>query len=336
MKIFEPNGSRELIEKTNQISNSHIYGAIYGIAIGDALGVPYEFKSREQMLENPCVEMVGQGTHKMPKGTWSDDTSMTLATLVGISKMKHDGDYSAIMREFLAWLNGGKYTIDRVFDIGGTCSDAILNFSQGISPLKCGARGERNNGNGSLMRIMPAVLYSLFKHQCVDTDIVKNIGALTHAHRTSIDACMLYGELVRYMTVAKEPTLQGDLDENKQEVFELYRHLLRHYGDNAAKMFYRLGQREFYDLPESEIESSGYVVDTLEAALWCFANTNNYKDCVLKAVNLGGDTDTVAAVAGGLAGLFYGIDNIPKEWIEMLRGKDIIDSAIDGFVKILT
>lgn len=296
------------------ITKQIIENGIYGVAIGDALGVPYEFFKRDEIAEKPCVDMIGYGTYYKPAGTFSDDTSMTLAGLYGLSSANSDADYTAVMECFRTWREEGRFSVDGVFDVGRTCSAAILKYKRGFAPMECGGCDEFDNGNGSLMRILPAIFYSLARYNYIDSEFIGEMSALTHGHIISKTACQIYANVAKAILdgVDKASLLSG----------------LKTYGQTV---FSRLKSADFYKISESEIRSSGYVVDTLEAALWCFCNTNSYSDCVLKAVNLGGDTDTTAAVAGGLAGLYYGKEAIPKKWLKTLRGKEIIDECIEKF-----
>ena len=265
--------------------NKKLKDAIYGFAVGDALGVPAEFKSRGSFQLD---KMVGYGTHGQPKGTWSDDTSMTLATCDSIKEKGHV-DLHDMREKFCKWFFNAKYTVDnKVFDAGNT-TIAALRSGRGLDDFL-------SNGNGSLMRVLPLAFVD------VNAELVSAVSGITHAHDLSKDACRTY------VSIAKQ-LLKG---EDLKEV------LSWHSG--------RLP--DLHMLDESEIKSTGYVIDTLEAALWAVVTTDNYKDAVLKAVNLGGDTDTIAAVAGGLAGIIYGIEGIPEEWVADLRGKDIIDSCL--------
>lgn len=264
--------------------------AIYGLAIGDALGVPVEFRQRGSFK---IVDMVGHGTHNQAAGTWSDDTSMTIATCDSIKE--HNGiNVSDIQKRFERWLFNGEYAIDGiVFDCGVTTSNAIR---QGF-----GEDHEMSNGNGSLMRILPLA----FTDVCVDD--IENVSAITHAHYISKTACVCYVNIARNL-------LKG------YQLGEILETLM------PGEPFDRL--KTIHALKEDEVKSTGYVVDTLEAALWALSTTNNFKDAVLKAVNLGSDTDTVAAVTGGLAGIMYGMSGIPEEWIKTLRGKEIIEKCL--------
>ena len=141
-----------------------IRDSVYGFAVGDALGVPVEFKSRNELKKFPVIGMSGYGTHQMPKGCWSDDTSMILATMDSIIE-KNNIDYEDIMFKFCEWYRYGKYTANGVFfDIGIATSQSLNKYIAGISPIYCGQSDERSNGNGSLMRILPIVLYSYYNN----------------------------------------------------------------------------------------------------------------------------------------------------------------------------
>ena len=266
--------------------------AIYGLAVGDALGVPFEFEERGTFY---CKNMVGNGTHKQPVGTWSDDTSMTLATCDSYKKIGYI-DCDDIRKQFEKWLFDAKYTpFGKVFDCGYTCSEAIYN--------KCGFDDIMSNGNGSLMRILPlAFIPDISDH------MIEEVSAITHAHDISKEACVIYVRIAQGL-------IKG------MELSELIKSVVKN--DSVFARLIVIGS-----IPEDQIKSTGYVVDTLESAIWCIMHTNSYKDCVLKAVNLGGDTDTIAAIAGGLAGILYGYENIPAGWISSLQAKNIIDNCL--------
>ncbi len=312
-----------------------IKSMLYGFAVADALGVPVEFKSRKILQKNPVTSMQGFGTYNQPAGTWSDDTSMTLATMESISRLKKI-DYADIMQNFSLWLEEGKFTpFGKVFDCGMTCRSAIFNFSTKIfgkskSALECGLRDEKSNGNGSLMRILPAVFY-LYKIYGENFSLdaiqkIHEISCLTHAHRRSQIGCGIYS------LIAVELLSGKNLQESFAKGLEKAKNF---YADEPELQNYsRLFQKDFKNLPENEIKSSGYVVHTLEAALWCLLNTDSYKNLALKAVNLGEDTDTVAAVAGGLAGIFYGLENIPSDWLETLQNKKYLEDIAEDFCDI--
>lgn len=307
--------------------NEKIKSVMIGHAIGDALGVPVEFASREEIAESPVTDMEGFGTYPYPAGTWSDDTSMSLAALdsLAIGEIRWD----EIMGNFGKWLKEGKYTPSgEAFDIGHTCLEAIISyFTKGTKATESGGTDERSNGNGSLMRIHPFVMYAtltLLKGNENDywswMGCIKSASSLTHAHDRSVMGCYIYGYCLCFLLrdATRESLIEGikfaekDLDYLPE--FEHYQ---------------RIFAPDFDKLTADDIKSTGYVVDTLEAALWCVLTTDNYRDCVLKAVNLGDDTDTVAAIAGGLAGALYGYDNIPAEWRDTLIRREYIEELCE-------
>ena len=283
-----------------------IYDAIMGLVVGDALGVPYEFRQRNTFK---AEDMTGYGTHSQPPGTWSDDSSMTLATLSSLAcygKIKPDD----IMLRFSKWLHDAEYTArDEVFDIGLTTHSAILRYLRGTPLHKCGSNSEYSNGNGALMRILPL---AFLPHTLDD---LYDVAGLTHAHEISQTACEIYTNVAM--------RILGGLKKGRAVYLET---------SDLPHPFERL--EYLGNLTRDEIKSSGYVVDTLEAALWCLLKTDSYRDCVLTAVNLGDDTDTVAAVAGGLAGIYYGVGGekgIPEEWIAHVAKHDEIKKLCEAF-----
>jgi ADP-ribosylglycohydrolase len=300
-----------------------ILDGIIGLCVGDALGVPVEFTDRESLQRNPVTDMQGYGTYNQPPGTWSDDTSMTLCLLDSLTKGL---DYYDIMRKFIAWYNKAEYTAhSKVFDIGFATKKALNCFVKyDMEPIMCGGIEENDNGNGSLMRILPIAFYLQAANVGHDEtfDIIHDISALTHAHDRSKIACGIYVSIAQNLINCPENIKSGiyggikkakSYYESKQEYVEELKHYNRIFND------------DFINLPQDEIKSSGYVVHTLEAALWCLLNTDSYENCVLKAVNLGEDTDTVAAVAGGLAGIYYGYNAIPKKWINQIARLNYIE-----------
>ncbi len=329
-----------------------IKAGIFGVVVGDALGVPVEFTSRSERKADPVVDMREYGTHSQPKGTWSDDSSMVLASLDSI--IQSGGlDYNDMMDRFRDWKINGKYTPHgRVFDIGITCSQAIAQYRPGADPTECGGRGERDNGNGSLMRIMPVSLFdALEKEYWSDAFIVDTAcnsleaSSLTHGHPRSVIACMMHTSICHELIYRGDESIYMALWKGIQGAFEFYERRADTivWFDDAFKKelqsdaYGRLRDlKSFINLPDSEIKSSGYVVHTLEAAIWCLLNSNSYAECVLKAVNLGDDTDTVGAVAGGLAGLAYGYADIPKDWIDVIVKKDWINKMCEDFAYIMS
>ena len=281
---------------------------LLGIAIGDALGLPVQFLDREVVAKNPVTTMIGYGQFNVPAGTWSDDSSLSLCLAESLCK---GYDLSDIANNFVKWMFEGFWTpFNKAFDIGKTTYFAVVNLRNGVSPYLAGMDRERDNGNGSLMRILPLVPYILNVEPEERYKIIGEVSSLTHRHPRSILACIVLCEKA-YQTM-------------QQTLLQLLKREMFIEEDVPFKRLVGLSYNEFKAIELKDIRSTGYVIDTLEASLWCIFNTSNFKDAVLKAVNLGDDTDTVGAITGGLAGIIYGNDSIPSEWINVLARKDDI------------
>lgn len=297
---------------------SKIKAVMLGHAVADALGVPVEFKSRYELDRDPVLDMREYGTYSMPKGSWSDDTSMSVATLDSLASGRVDFD--DVMEKFCDWYFKGEYTPTGIlFDVGVSCASAINSYYAGKRPAtSCGESGEQSNGNGSLMRIHPILLYAYVKGLPFDEwiDLVAQGSCLTHAHERSEIGCGIYSFIL--MRLLEDPSVES-VYFGLREAADFY----SRYAE--VKHYSRLLSDGFDDLDRPVIKSSGYVVDSLEAAVWCLLNTTSYEGCVLAAVNLGEDTDTVAAIAGGLAGALYGYDAIPSEWLSAIKRRDYLE-----------
>lgn len=316
---------------------NYVLNGIMGLCVADALGVPVEFMDRNTLADNPVVGMRAYGTYNQPAGTWSDDTSMTLCLADSLSRGLN---YNDIMQNFLNWFKKGEFTpFSSAFDIGNTTMQALMRFEQGTAPLECGGNTEHDNGNGSLMRILPLLFYlqSIYGREFYQKDeafaVIHKVSALTHAHKRSQIACGIYISIAAAMLLS-DMNLAGAINLGLGKAMEYYR--IQEGLAEELILYKRLEDKGFAELPPENIRSGGYVVDTLEAAIWCLLNTDNYKDCVLKAVNLGSDTDTVAAVAGGLAGLKYGYNDIPQEWVEVIIKREYIESLCTKLYFALT
>lgn len=292
-----------------------------GVCVGDALGVPVEFTSRSDRRNSPVTTMMGYGTHNQPAGTWSDDSSLTFCLADSLC----DGfSLEAIARAFIRWYREGYWTPHgHVFDIGMTTSLAISNLDRGVPPIAAGGNSDRSNGNGSLMRILPLAFYHKSEEFTTIIQRSHQVSCLTHAHPRSQMACGIYISMAISLLEGCEPQvayLQG-----VEQVREIY---AQPPFDRERTHFDRLLSGNLEALSVDDISSSGYVVHTLEASVWCLLRSSSYAEAVLKAVNLGEDTDTTAAVTGGLAGLYYGFENIPSDWVDRIARKaDIIDLA---------
>lgn len=288
-----------------------------GVCVGDALGLPVQFYSRQARVDYPVTGMGGYGTFGLPPGTWSDDSSLTLC----LAEALCDGfDLGAIAHNFVCWRYDGYWTpFEQAFDVGGTTNQAMSRLRDGVPPTESGGTGEWSNGNGSLMRILPMA----FRYKTVDfPELVREVhlcSSITHAHLRSQIACGIYISIAICLLEGLEP--KAAYLEGIERVKPIYAE--EKYSIDLP-LFDRVFNGDIETLPMTEISSSTYVIHTIEAALWCLLTTSSFSEALLKAVNLGDDTDSVGAVTGGLAGIYYGFDSIPSEWLEVVARKDDI------------
>lgn len=337
---------------TNYIDeNDQIRGSLYGFFVGDALGVPVEFIGRSTLKSNPISDMEEYGTHHQPKGTWSDDSSMVLATIDSMYNnkevflQKEIFNYNDLMDRYSMWKNQAKYTPnEKVFDIGITTADAISRYDNNKENVFAGNDSFNANGNGSLMRIIPLSLYTKY---CIlngytmkllgdNYDVIKKFSSLTHAHSLSIMSCYIYNFFVsNYIDLQYLDKTYRRTQDHFQAIFE--GRIQKDYGDLELykKYFNRLIYNDISKLNENDIKSSGFVVDSLEASLWCLLTSKSFEESVLKAVNLGEDTDTIGALTGALAGLVYGVNSIPKKWIDSLQRRDYLDDMVNKYIELI-
>jgi len=307
-----------------------IEAGIFGLVVGDALGVPVEFRSRAALAKDPVYDLREYGTHRQPKGTWSDDSSLTFCLM---ESLVNGYDLEDIGLKFLQWKNEGYWTPHgSVFDIGMATRQAITEFSKGTKSELCGGFDEYSNGNGSLMRILPMAFF-LFNELDIDKryDKVKAVSSLTHAHFRSVFACFFYVELAIALLRLRDK--EKALKETQETVFEYC--YLRGFNMHELDLYHRVLKGNIGMAEMEDIRSSGYVLDSLEASLWAFMANDSYKSVVLDAVNLGEDTDTIGAIAGGLAGLYYGFDNQFDFWRMQMARYEAIEALINRFANSL-
>lgn len=298
------------MNKTNRIK-----GGLYGLLIGDAVGVPYEFHQPEDLPPRALLEMTpphdfDRAHRRIKPGTWSDDGALALCLLESL--LAKDGlDLSDLAQRFVRWDNEGHLAVDQiVFDIGIQTQSALRNVALGVAPALCGLAGNEHNGNGSLMRVLPLALW----HTGTNAELVQLAHAqstVTHRHVRSQVCCALYVLVARAL-------LAGDaMDEAWAGAEAMLLSLYKEARPFAAELAYVLEQKA------QTPGGSGYVVDSLwSARLAC--GGSSYEDVVKTAIALGHDTDTTACIAGGLAGLHFGFESIPLKWTDGLRGRDIV------------
>ncbi|KHD35041.1 crystallin [Clostridium acetobutylicum] len=307
----------------NNPYDSKIFGGLFGFCVGDALGVPLEFSTRDERKRDPVKEMRAYGTYHQPFGTWSDDTSLTLCLIESINN-----GYSTqkIADNFIKYYRYGYLTpYCEVFDIGNSTKVAIDKMIHGITPVECGGKTEQDNGNGSLMRVLPLAYYVKNMPPISQIEIIEEISSLTHAHKRSKFACIFYIQFVINLFNGNEK------DESYKNSINFVKKYCKEKYYDEKDTYRRLLDGKIATYNECQIKSSGYVVDTIKAALWCFLTTKSYQEAILKAINLGNDTDTIAAIVGGMAGTYYGIQGIPNNWIQSLARKEEIYEMLTIF-----
>lgn len=297
----------------------HIKGLLYGIAIGDAMGVPVEFMSRRHLQANPVTCMRAFGTHHQPAGTWSDDTAMSMLL---VEQLIEGYDVQKLADRFCHWYQYNDWTSHgQIFDMGVSTRNAMDKLSKGVSALQSGEYDDYSNGNGSLMRILPLAIH--LQHRPIEERfrVVREVSGITHAHIRSMIGCFFAVEFVINLLKEKD---KCDAYYETQNLVRDYLHLIN-VKTSEIELYNRILFDDISCIPQEDIYSSGYILHTLEASLWAFLTTDNFKDAILKAVNLGDDSDTVGSVTGGMAGLFYGFEQIPSKWVEVLAKREKIE-----------
>lgn len=272
-------------------------GALLGLAVGDALGTTLEFKRPGSFT--PITDMVGGGPFGLKPGEWTDDTSMALCLAESLLEKGFD-PVDQLRRYTLWWKQGHLSSNGRCFDIGTTVKAALRRFEASGEPW-CGSTDPSTAGNGSLMRLAPVPMY--FLH---DPDVLQRCGdssRTTHGAPEAVDACRFYGALLVRALRGEEP---------------------RYEGPPLAPRIAAIAKEEY-----GRIRGSGYVVESLAAALWAFRATESFRDGALKAVNLGDDADTTGAIYGQLAGAWYGVEGIPREWRGRLAHLEMLETFAD-------
>ena len=306
---------------------SVVKNSLVGFAVGDAMGVPLEFEHREKLLEKPVTTMTGYGSYSVPEGVWSDDTSMTLATMDSIIE-KNGIDYNDMANRFLNWINNAEYTAtNEVFDIGISTRQALLRFDEKkIEATNCGGKNEYENGNGSLMRMLPIALYCFYKNEDI-YDIVKNTSSITHAHEISVMGCYIY---VNYVV-----NILNGID--KFTSYNMIKKLdyQKYFNEDTITTYHSILVDNIESYPIDYIKSTGYIKDTLDTVFWVILNSNSYKEAIIGAINMGGDTDTIGAITGSIAGILYGFEAIPHKWLQKMKRLDYLENMAQKLDNVL-
>lgn len=314
-----------------------ITSAFFGVAVGDALGVPFEFRPRKEMEKNPATDMIGYGTYNQPPGTWSDDSSLTFCLADALRSYGYSLQQIAL--SFYKWKKENFWTArNEVFDIGRTTGKAISELNDILNSgnlnelklLKLKAT-ENDNGNGSLMRIMPLLFLIVGKPIEDQFEMVWEVSALTHKHIRAAMACMIYLKMGEFILngLNKEDAYAA----TQRSIAELWE--IIDFDNNERLHFANIISSDIRKMERADIKNGGYVIDVLESSFHYFLNCKNYQNTVLSVINLGHDTDTSAAIAGGLAGLYYGLENIPERWLKQIARHDDIKNLAKEFAESL-
>lgn len=303
-----------------------VVGGLIGNAVGDALGLPVEFKAREDLKGIPVLEMQGFGSYLVAPGTWSTNTSMVIVLMESIRECGKVNQ-SDILHKLSRWLYLGDYTIgSEIINSNTTVTLSIDRFKKGYTPDECGDAFEFASDNGALTRILPIAFlcynYNIQgKHRY---DLVKRVTRLTHATEKCILANMIFVNYACYLLEGCYPAVA--LQKIQKEDYSFF-------SEACVDSFSRILKMNLTELPEEEIQSNSDVIESLEATIWSLVTTRNFEQAVIKAVNLGHDTDTIGALTGGLAGLYYGMQGIPKRWLDKLKKLPELETIAEGFSK---
>jgi len=321
--IFYDNSEPLKVEIISEKQNRFL-GGIFGFCVGDMLGVPVEFTSRQERDNDPVKELRAYGTYHQPFGSWSDDSSLMFCL---VDALMCEDVLEQLKNNMIAYYKEGLFTPrNQMFDIGNSTRYAIENMERGIPAVECGGTTQQDNGNGSLMRVLPLAYLRDKRKDEEFVQLIENVSSLTHRHKRSKLACIIYVVFAAqlYKGFDKFDALDYALAFAHKYCAQEYREEFSHYKNIFNKAIIKADR--------NRISSTGYVVDTLEAVLWSFFNTASYEESVLTAINLGGDTDTIGALVGGLAGLYYGFTAIPDRWNQnILKKKEIADLASEYF-----
>ena len=299
-----------------------VLGALWGVLIGDATGVSYEFNPPEKIPTMDKIDMIPPKGFKktyedIPYGTYSDDGAQFLCVLDSFLECR-ELNMKNLADKLVDWWTWGYLAVDNnVFDVGGQTMQALMKYSSGTSPYESGLVLKNGQGNGSLMRVLGIPLL----HQGSDEDLVDDVqtqSLITHSHINNQVCCALYSLIIRYILKGNDFEKSYEISVNKLK--NIYKDKKEYLESLLSKI-----------LPDDVVkeQGTGYVVDCLKSSFKVIKESNSYEETIKKAIALGNDTDTTAAVAGGIAGALYGFENIPKKWFENLRGKDEIYELIN-------
>ncbi|GJD95405.1 ADP-ribosylglycohydrolase family protein [Methylobacterium iners] len=279
-------------------------GAMVGLAVGDAVGTTLEFRERDTY--EPLTDMVGGGPFGLKTGEWTDDTSMSRC--LADSLLAHDGlNERNLLERFCRWFRNGENSVTGTcFDIGNVTRTALERF-ESTGDIYAGPTDPRTAGNGSLMRLSPVAIRFWNDPERL-RDAARRQSYTTHGAREAVDACEAFGTIL-----AK--AIQG------KALTDVLRGFYGAFGDQVQAIL----DGSWRGKARDQVQSSGYVIHSLEAALWCVGSSGSFEGAVLKGANLGDDADTTGAIVGQLAGAFYGLSGIPDRWLNRVAWRDRIE-----------
>lgn len=308
---------------------ANVRGAFLGLALGDALGVPFEFSPRMEMDDNPITGMTGYGTHDQPPGTWSDDAALAFCAA---ESLLQGYDRLDMVQRFVRWMDETYWSArEEVFDIGVITERSLKQWREILDTGDADRmeqwftdEDEQQNGNGSLMRILPLLFHIKGMPVGAQFELVRETSMLTHRHIRAAICCLLYLRVTENLWEGMDKS--AAYRQARADVADHWESL--GLPADERPHLARLVDADITMLDRNNISGDGYVVSTLEAALWAFLHHENFEEAVLAAINLGHDTDTVGALVGSLVGLHLGEDALPPEWLAQLaRVSDIRDLA---------
>jgi ADP-ribosyl-[dinitrogen reductase] hydrolase len=286
-------------------------GALLGLAVGDAVGTSVEFQARYSFPE--VTDMTGGGPFNLDKGKWTDDTSMAICLAESLIECTEFDAVDQLTR-YCDWRdNGVNSATDICFDIGNTTWWGLTNFRETGDPYSSKS-GDNDAGNGSIMRLAPIAIKYYDSPDVLYTHAI-NSSRTTHGAQECLDACVILADIIARLVSGMSKYSALEYNYNSDRLHEVV----------ASPKLRELMKLGFLDKSYEEIKGTGYVVDSLEASIWCFMHTNSFEAAILKAVNLGDDADTTAAITGQIAGAYYGMERIPEHWLAPLYRKDDIE-----------
>lgn len=301
-------------ESMNKREKDRVKGALLGLAVGDALGTTLEFKSPGSF--EPIQDMIGGGPFDLKPGQWTDDTSMAICLAQSLIERKGMCLEDQIKRYLEWWLHGRNSVTGSCFDIGNTVRNALISFSK-FHISEAGSKHPRTAGNGSIMRLAPV---ALSYHKWEVEELLyrcEQSSRTTHQAEECLAACRVLGLLIAKALRATSKSEVCQMTPQELETLDIH---------ERAPRVYAIAQGSFTRCSDDEIRGSGYVVESLQAALWAFYHSTSFREGALKAVNLGDDADTTGAVYGQIAGAFYGAEGIPDVWLQKLAWRDQLES----------